>query len=247
MVSIRKRVSKKRTRRQRRGKKQRGGQNNQQNMIERLAQNELQRKSQRGGAEAGNENVLKVDNLKTDDVTVYHSGSVYFIVSGGQVSHSLHLEKQLTKKEDVVNKYNEAMADEEARKKFIKAWKQLEDAEGEKLEASAKTNQGEEGREGERSDQQGSDERTNDGKQGEAGAAAADTPTGEANEDDAAAKKVVIEALKALMTKEELVNEEQKQQKINELKENLGDFTVNEMDSDKINKIIEKIELSDLA
>lgn len=102
MVSIRKRISKKRTRRQRRGKKQRGGQNTQQNMIERLAQNELQRKSQRksqrgGGQMTDDDKIIRKaipENVKEADVKVYKGAGVFFLTMGEnedkKISSSLH-------------------------------------------------------------------------------------------------------------------------------------------------------------
>jgi len=110
MVSIRKRVSKKRTRRQRRGKKQRGGQNNQQNMIERLAQNELQRKSQRGGG-------LKEMLERKDDLQVWGSEGVYFLKLDDDISDSLHLGTGKTRQEVLDAAGEEGVS--------VKEWKEL--------------------------------------------------------------------------------------------------------------------------
>ena len=65
MVSIRKRVSKKSTRRQRRGKKQKGGNQTRDNSIDKAIQRELQIKDQVGGAH--DSDFLEAVFINTDD------------------------------------------------------------------------------------------------------------------------------------------------------------------------------------
>ena len=132
MVSIRKRVSKKNTRRQRREKKQRGGQNNQQNRIERLAQNELQNKSQRGGGALDLSKIVKLegDELKLEkgkealynELEVWASGNIYFIKKDNDVSASYHAGtgETLNNKSDLIKAYLTESANKESEK--LKNW-----------------------------------------------------------------------------------------------------------------------------
>ena len=136
MVSIRKRVSKKNTRRQRREKKQRGGQNNQQNRIERLAQNELQNKSQRGGGGGlelkkkfiinKSSNELEIAKGKNETVykelEVWASGNIYFIKKGNEISESYHADQTLANKKDVIKAYLTELDKDEDKRDLFKKW-----------------------------------------------------------------------------------------------------------------------------